>query len=198
MTQFLRFKISALCGLIALTATSCGNYMGGKSVQVSSDGVYYGATADLSGLSGNGTSTLGNYTCPNSPNALPNSDSSAYSSAGKYSVCWQSSDISKIAVHGTTQGSNGICVFPIQYIDSSHVYFKPDVTTGLPYNSCATIGASSSTTNSSVGSALEFAFSGMSYNAVFIVDDADKYAMQMCLSNGSSGGCPVYSYGKFR
>lgn len=172
--------------------------MGGtRGVQVSSDAVHYGATADLSGLSGGGTTTLGNYTCPNTANVLPNSDTSAYSTAGKYTVCSQSSDISKIAVHGTTQGSNGICVFPIQYVDSSHVYFKPDLTTGLPYTSCATIGSSSSSSSNS-GTALEFAFSGMSYNAVFIVDDTDKYTMQMCLANASSGGCPVYSYGKFR
>ncbi len=193
MTTLQGFKTSALCGLIALLATSCGNYAGGgRGIQVSTSGVYYGATADLSGLSGQGSTTEGDYTCPNTANILPNSDSSNISNAGKYTVCSQTKDVTKIKVHGNTLASSGICVFPVQYIDSSHVYFKPDLSTGLPLSNCATISSS----NSSAG--LEFAFSGMNFNAVFIVDDTDNYTMQACLAAASSGGCPLYSYGKFR
>lgn len=191
MTKLQRLPITALCGLMALTATSCGNYMGGTSaVRVTSSGVHYGATADLSGLSGGGTTKDGNYTCPNTANVLSNSDSAAYSNAGKYTVCSNSTDITAIKVHGTTMGSSGICVFPVQYIDSSHVYFKPDLTTGLPYSICQTVNSASS--------GLEFTFSGMNFNAVFIVDDTSQSQMQMCLANANAGGCPLYSYGKFR
>jgi hypothetical protein len=138
--------------------------------------------------------TDGNYTCPNTANVLSNSDSAAYSNAGKYTVCSQTSNIANIKIHGTTMGSNGICVFPVQFIDSSHVYFKPDLSTGLPMASCATI--SSSGTSSSSG--IELTFTGISFNAVFIVDDSSKDMMQMCLANANAGGCPLYSYGKFR
>jgi hypothetical protein len=192
MTKLLSPKITALCGLIALTATSCGNYVGSTSVSriSTSSGVHYGATADLSALSGGGTTSDGNYTCPNTANVLSNSDSSYTTSAGRYTVCSQTSNLANIKVHGTTMGSNTICVFPIQQVDSSHVYFKPDLSTGLPYASCATITSSSS--------GLEFIFAGMSFNAVFIVDDIYKNQMQSCLANANPGACPVYSYGQFR
>jgi hypothetical protein len=172
--------------------------MGGKTVRVTSSGVHYGATADLTGLSGSGSTTDGNYSCPNTPNVLSNSDSSSYSNAGKYTVCTQSSNISMIKIHGTTMGSNGICVFPVQYVDSSHVYFKPDLTTGLPLSNCATISSSSSSSGSSSGSGIELTFSGINFNAVFIVDDTNQGQMQTCLATANAGGCPLYSYGKFR
>jgi len=179
-------------GLIASLATSCGNYAGGgRGLRVSSSGINYGATADLTGLSGLGTTTDGVYSCPNTANVLSNGDA-LYSSAGKYTVCTQSSNAANIKIHGQTNGSNGICVFPIQVVDSSHIYFKPDLTTGLPLNSCATVDATSTSNG------IAMSFSNIAYNAAFIVDDADQAAMQLCLANGNSGGCPQYSYGKFR
>jgi hypothetical protein len=83
-------------------------------------------------------------------------------------------------------------LFPIQYIDSTHAFYKPDLTTGLPLANCVTIDSS----NSSNG--VEMSFANITFNAAFIVDDTDKDQMQLCLANANSSACPLYSYGKFR
>jgi hypothetical protein len=179
-------------GLIALLVSSCGNYAGGaRGIRISSNGISYGATADLSGLSGIGNTTEGNYTCPNSANVLPNGDSN-YDSKGKYTVCTNASNQANILIHGKTRASSGFCLFPIQYIDSTHAFYKPDLTTGLPLANCVTIDSS----NSSNG--VEMSFANITFNAAFIVDDTDKDQMQLCLANANSSACPLYSYGKFR
>jgi hypothetical protein len=186
-------KTTVLFGLIATLSTACGNYVGGnRGIRVSTSGVNYGTTADLTALSGGGTSTYGTYTCPNSPNVLPSNTDNLGSNAGKYTVCTDSQSTANIMLHGNTNGSSTICVFPLQYIDSTHTYFKPDTSTGLPLSTCSSVTSATSSNGVTMG------FAGMSFNAVIIVDDTDQAAMQLCLANASPGGCPNYSYGKFR
>jgi hypothetical protein len=183
---------TALGGLIALLATSCGNVVNHRGdLQVSTNGVQYGASADLGALSGSGSTTANGYSCPNSANVFP-SDGNTYDPAGQYSVCMNTTDVSTILVHGQTRGSSAFCVFPIQYVDSSHSYWKPDPSTGLPMVSCANVPTASGSPG------VSFTFSSTNYNAVIIVDDTNKDAMQTCLVSANVGGCPTYSYGKFR
>jgi hypothetical protein len=41
-------------------------------------------------------------------------------------------------------------------------------------------------------------FAGVSYNAVFIVEQQNKAQMDNCLAINNYGYCPDFSYGRFR
>ncbi|MCM2322432.1 MAG: hypothetical protein NDJ90_04135 [Oligoflexia bacterium] len=135
------------------------------------------------------TESSGDFSCPGSPNVVPDYDSENDGS-GYFTVCASRTDNAKLFIRGQTARSNTICVFPAQVVDSRHTYWKPELGTGLPWNQCV------SAIEDVEGALLTFA--GINFNAVFIVEEMDRDQMQLCLGNGNYYGCPAYSFGRFR
>jgi hypothetical protein len=174
-----------LClALSVLACLSCGNDVRlGKGNSSSSSGVFYGADANLTSNS----TSVGEFTCPNQPNVFPSNDGNV-NNAGQFTVCTSSAANNKVMIEGTPISSSTLCFFPIQRVDSNHIYFIPDPSTGLPTFQC-----SSGTSNQWIEQ-----FSGGTFNALFVVDSTDESSMQNCLALAETYACPTYSYGSFR
>ncbi|HAR43178.1 MAG TPA: hypothetical protein DCS07_11220 [Bdellovibrionales bacterium] len=166
----------------ALLLGGCGNMSKpGKIIAPASTFSPGGIPGDLSAASSD------EYVCPATPNVLADYDFE-FNGSGTYTVC-QSQNLENIEIHGKTAQSNTICVFPIQYVNEQNIYWKPELATGRPLSSCITV-------NSTAG--VYATFPGITFNAVFIVENTDRWQMEQCLITGTYATCPHYSYGKFR
>jgi hypothetical protein len=105
-----------------------------------------------------------------------------------YKVCTLKTDALSIAVKGQAPKSDTVCAFPAQYDDQAHVYARMVGSTGVPMVQCASISSGSAA----------FRFTGITYNALFVVESPDKTKMSNCLATSNSYLCPHYSFGKFR
>jgi hypothetical protein len=134
------------------------------------------------------TTTVGDFICPKAFNTAPDYD---YDLDGSkfYRICKHKSSANDVLVWGKTSKDKQVCVFPVEYVDRDHLYAKPDTSTGLPLVTCAD--------NNEV-SGLAMRFPGITFNALFIVEGADKAQMQSCLKQSNFYLCPHYTYGKFR
>ncbi len=175
--------------ILAALSTSCANSLGAKAGP---------PNPYATGVSFSDTSLYQNqqgvFTCPTAANVLPSgSASSTVGLNDQYTVCTDTASTAQILVHGQTSASSIVCVFPAQVIDAAHIYTKPDLTTGLPWYQCVdTSQLPTSTTGAS------FTFTGIAFNAAFIVEGPDVQTMQRCLYTNAPGACPAYSYGEFR
>ncbi len=141
----------------------------------------------VGGATGSPRGLNGDYTCTGAKNVKPDYDWD-FNGSGFYQVCGHKSDASKALLLPVVSTSGRVCVFPAQAYEGRKVYVKPGLDT-LPIVKCSEV--------SSAGLPLQF--SNMTYNAVFVVAEADKNAMQACLFAGNYYACPRnWSYGTFR
>jgi hypothetical protein len=140
-------------------------------------------------------STNGLYLCPTSPNVVPSYDR-RLDGSGFFRVCRHRTSTADIKIHGHAYSNAGICVFPIQYVDATHIYAKPDVRTGAPWSQCYPLPSGDSQHLEETG--VYGNFPSISWNAAVIVDPADNVTMRTCLALGQLSRCPEYSLGKFR
>jgi hypothetical protein len=175
-----------------LGASSCANNVGGGGTEnrpnVTSNDSYVNNISAT-----NGSITNAGYNCPDTANVLPSSNSGT-TFTDRWTVCTNTQNTYDIEVQGTATQAQ-VCIFPATVINSTSVYPFPDTsstssgtTTGLPWFQCVS--------PSSAGTYAVFA--GISYNAVFIVEESNADAMQACLYTNSQTSCPPYSYGEFR
>ncbi len=134
------------------------------------------------------TETVGEFTCPKTPNTAPDYD---YDLDGSkfYRICKHKTLVSDILLWGKSGAEKQICIFPVEYVDRDHMYAKPDTSTGQPLVSCVD-------NNEAAGQVLRFP--SITYNALFVVEGSDKLQMQSCLKQMNFFLCPHYTYGKFR
>ena len=173
-----------ISSLIAITALSgCGNLMKANLPTPPKSSQQTANPATSSTVS----SVNGNFTCPNQANVLPDVD--VYlNGSDDFTVCPSTQNATDILIHGKTQISAQICVCPVSYVDSTHVYWKPDVATGAPLFQCS----------DETSAGVTETFTNMNYNAVYIVEGPYKDAMIACLVEGNAYACPHYSFGEFR
>ena len=186
MKPSLLSKILVLPAMFALTAilSGCGNNPRLMSNKVNVNDESQSSWYDDSYL--RDTRNEGDYVCPVQTNIFPVDDTSY--GEGEFRVCTHRASVSEILIHGQTRVSDKICVFPAERVDDSHVFFKPDAASGLPWSQCGAPTAA--------GFFAKFA--GVKYNVVFIVEAPDKQAMERCLAMNTPYSCPVYSRGQFR
>lgn len=128
------------------------------------------------------------FICPTEANIKPHHDTEL-DGQGQYATCYARSSLYQIRVDATVESPpDKICVFPIQYVDSTTSYLKPDLQTGRPLSVCAGFVEGRSL----------FDFDLIRYNALIVVPEASREAMTSCLESGQAWACPAYSYGKFR
>jgi hypothetical protein len=130
------------------------------------------------------------YNCPSQANVVPDYDWD-FNGTGYYTVCPSKNNLSDILVHGNAPIQGPICVFPAQIASNGQVFAKPDVNKndGSPWVQCLSPG----------NDGVHMSFTGISWNAAFIVDAADVQQMSLCIQGGIYMYCPKhYSFGSFR
>lgn len=120
-------------------------------------------------------------------------------SRNTFVACPAKSGSSNVALMAQTT-SFDICAFPVQEINTSAIFVKPDLSTGQPIYQCTTLTRASSQVIT-VWSQLNFA--STNYNALIVIKKEDLTRMLACLMDPSvaSNGmqtCPSFSYGAFR
>lgn len=182
-------RFSSIIGILAalMTSSACFNHRGaGKAVTSSQSHLtQYSQTDDSNAL----------YLCPTAPNIIPSYDR-RLDGSGYFRACRHRTSNADVKLHGQAYSNSGVCIFPIQYVDSRNIYAKPDLQTGLPWSQCYPLPTSEGGTV--VDSGIYANFPGISWNAVVVVDPYDNLAMRACLSSGQLSQCPDYSLGKFR
>ncbi|MCM2278276.1 MAG: hypothetical protein NDJ89_09390 [Oligoflexia bacterium] len=174
-------RILFLVPLLTMLGSSCARF--GKAYVPRASESSYSRSPALAFES----ESASEYACPSVSNVNPDYDR-MLDGSGYFTVCPSNQDSSKLLIHGQTAESERICIFPAQYIDSRHIYWKPELAGGLPWTECAL--------PTEQGAFAQFP--GVNYNAVFIVEERFRDQMQLCLSNGDYYGCPAYSFGRFR
>ena len=151
------------CGALALAliTLSCGNNAGrsleGKSAPGSPTGV--------SSLPLFTTTSIGNFTCPVNVNVLPNGTSSSPIGPGTFTVCPNNSTASRILVHGQTQSSTVVCVFPALVSTSGLLTVQREPTRQVPWYQCVDISQLTTPTDGA-----QFELTGVTFNAAFIME----------------------------
>ncbi len=176
--------VAAVTGLMLFSA--CGNTTY-RSEQITAGSSSYNPSVSTDSAVTVDDTLDANYTCPQSANTLPDYDYKNDGS-GKYTVCEKKDSTAEILIHGKTSEYGAVCVFPVQVIDESHIYVKPDVATGLPMVTCY----------EATKRGVYAKFAGVRFNATFIVEYQYANAMRACLLSGNYYTCPNYSYGRFR
>lgn len=132
-----------------------------------------------------------NFDCPFEDNVTPMEDW-MLDGSGHFEVCPSKKNAAEILIHGQTYASDTICVFPVEWIDSSSVFVKPDLTNGAILYKCGKATSKGTTVK----------FENTDYNSVFIVES--PYVQQFLKCAEGKDVCPetpytgYYSFGKFR
>ena len=185
---------SVIFPTLAILASGCGQ-IGGSHFLPTLNTPQYQGSASASTITPGVQSGNGNYSCTMTTNVQP--DSNWYSlSQGYYYACPsnQSGDNADVLVKNDLPNSATICAYPVQYVDSQHVYVKPDATTGLPWVECVAAQAGMT----------YFSFASVNYNALIVVTPDNKLQMTDCIItagfelNQAGVSCPNFSYGQFR
>jgi hypothetical protein len=158
----------------AILTTGCGG-IGTNSINYNSVG--NSAASSSSNIANtSGTTTIDGFTCPNSPNVIPQASNTA-GAEDNFTVCTNSTP-GQLFITGTTTGSDQICVIPVL---STNNVGTPNLSVQIqcPF--------------ASGGNGIQVTYSTISYNAVAIVEAASAVQMYNCLAYG--GTCPNYSYG---
>jgi len=125
----------------------------------------------------------GQYTCPSSPNVVPSgSNVNPTNAAGtaafdNFTVCKDTATPSQILIHGSTESSNTLCVYPV--LNQTLLYSGSSLMV-----QCQPITSS--------GVVINF---GTTFDSVIIVESQNESAMTSCLVNGYLASCPQYSIG---
>ena len=129
-----------------------------------------------------------NFTCPGTPNALPNLDETVTGN-DYFSVCTSKTagNFSDLLITGKSSASNSLCVVPVQMQSTTQFAPKLDAK-GYPIYSC------SAPTADGVPVSLP---SANSFNAVIIVEAPYLNSLLTCLEENFAD-CPNYSFGKIR
>lgn len=174
-------SIPLIAGACLLWLSACGSLQNYELNQVRKTA--QGSASPLT----NDTGEDPEYSCPEDPNVIP--DYADIDDTGNFTVCRHRNNAAQILVHGTTRVSSTLCIYPVEIVDESHVFTKPDLSQGgAPTFQC--IGATEKGVYAN--------FQQMSYNAVFIVEGPDRARMSACLVRGDYMTCPRFSYGRFR
>ncbi len=184
-----RLGLSATALSLAVFFVACGK-MGSPSKIKVLDGVKQNLVQSTANNGGFPQDTA--HTCPAQPNILPLTGSYHSDGSDRYTLCPAKANETAFSIHGVPHSSGGpnpkICVFPYLVIDATQSYPVWDQN-NVPYAQCLPM------TNQT----MVFSFPGTVFNAVFIVDDADKDLMSYCLTQSNWGLCPAgYSFGWFR
>jgi hypothetical protein len=158
----------------AALATGCGGIGGGSNYYKVGNSSSTSSTSNTANTSG--TTTIDGFTCPNSPNVIPQASNTA-GAEDNFTVCTNSTP-GQLFITGNTTGSDQICVIPVL---SSNNVGTPNLSVQIqcPF--------------ASGGNGIQLTYSTISYNAVAIVEAANAVQMYNCLAYG--GTCPNYSYG---
>ena len=150
-------------------------------------------SVDSSGsfVSGGGSSDSG-FRCPSSPNVLPSDPYNATSGVGEYVACQRVDSAGTIRLKGAPRSTGQrICAFPAKvYDDVTGGRVVPKLQGAIAFSFCGT----------PIAERLDFGFAhDLDYNAVYVVDEAQRLEMQSCLTSGNRWSCPsAHSYGRFR
>lgn len=157
---------------VSLLLSGCGPHLSGDDKEELETNYAYSQISD------------GNYTCTSSPNLLP---SDPYGVDGnKYFGCANSSAPTKIKIKGQSADERNVCVYPIQFLNSTQFVYKMDGQ-GQPMYYCY---------DSWSHPAAELEFSYTNYNAAAVVDYSKRAQMSSCLVSGQN--CPKHSIGRIR
>src|SRR5262249_30566162 len=126
-------------------------------------------------------------TCPQSANVIPDYDTNL-NGTDLFTVCTSKQNNYDLLIHGTTESSPTICIYPATYADATHIYYKPDVQTGGPLVTCVAAQSGGD----------KVSFNGINYNYVFIVEQPYEDQMTTCLTTMSYEQCPHFSAGQIR
>lgn len=130
----------------------------------------------------------GPWICPTDYNVKPLHDREL-DGTGHYAACYARSSLYDIRIDSAhSSPPETICAFPVQVIDESTSFLKPDLETGRPLSLCSKF----------IEGRAFFTFDLIKYNAVILVPSTSREAMTSCLETGQAAYCPPYSYGKFR
>jgi hypothetical protein len=142
-------------------------------------------------VSGGGSSDSG-FRCPSSPNVLPSDPYSAASGIGEYVACQKVDSAGTIRLKGAPRSTGQrVCAFPAKvYDDVTGGRVVPKLQGAIAFSFCGT----------PIAERLDFGFAhDLDYNAVYVVDEAQRLEMQSCLTSGNRWSCPsAHSYGRFR
>lgn len=167
-------------GLIAVSGalSACG-----KNTQRYPDWSNQSTTTGLQGSSGTALSQA--TKCSAQPNINSTTNSYAPQTDRQYHACkanlvgGSSSQIALFPADGTQKN---ICVFPVQYINNS-----PAVIVANPYAPASSRYVLQCGTVAGTGSVMNF--SGISYQAAFIVNSVDASVFVNCLATGNLSYC---------
>lgn len=174
--------------LITTSLLILGASVSGCANRLLSDDPYGAGNLSVSqDLSAPGNADLSQFQCPSNPNVLPEYDQHL-DGTGQYTACASTASTADLLLHGQTVSSTAICVYPAQYVDATHIFTKPDPSTGAPIYSCQEISPDG----------VKVSFPSVNYNMVFVVEQPNRQAMSNCLITHDYTSCPVYSYGRFR
>jgi hypothetical protein len=182
---------------IPLLMSACGGNLGARAPTAVSKASYqlnYGTGYWDSDEFFAEVQAVGEYECPSKPNVLPAYDWDI-DGTNRYRVCASSVSNANVLIYGepsSAEKANRICVFPLQYVDRTHVFIKPDLTTGRALVKCVPASQSNGATVS---------FPATNFNMVLIVESKDFELAQACLDpirGVDFFSCPHYAYGKFR
>lgn len=173
--------------------TGCGVALGPRAPRAVAKASYQGGYWNPDSLLSE-SEAQGEFECPTQPNVIPKYDWDI-DGTNRYRVCESPTSTANLLIFGIPSGaeeSNMICVFPLQYIDRTHVFVKPDIARGGALFQCV---------KADQASGANVSFTATNFNMVLIVESKDLELAQECL-NPFKGvdftACPHYSYGRFR
>ncbi|MCC7441100.1 MAG: hypothetical protein IT285_05690 [Bdellovibrionales bacterium] len=143
------------------------------------------------------------FQCPGAPNVLPNYDFNL-DGTEFWEVCHHPEELPRIRISGATVNAPVVCVYPVEINDENgSISLKKDAATQTLIKKCVTASVSDGYYTKTYYDFYDkdLSFSGILYNAVFIVKQTNTAQMEVCL-DGPLGAnvnfCPPYSFGRFR
>jgi hypothetical protein len=189
--------LSFTFGALVILTSACGNIVTNPVLGTSSSGLQAGATTNVVSSNANGTSGLDlAEQCSEAPNVV--STGMSESIYNEYHAC----DISNgstagVKIFGEDQTTKTVCIFPANQNNGQATVFlmNPEAAIENAYAvQCVSVNSNSGTT---------MAFPNLTFNSVYVVDQADVQSMAECLSSGELSACAAnngfsYSFGQFR
>jgi hypothetical protein len=191
MTMQTKKKLwSAVILSMAILTTGCGNVMHKQDSSLSAPQGSYALTAGAYDPLANGghPDEQDQYSCPAQANILPQNEART-DGTDRYTVCASKTSQTAIVVHpeaysAVSASGERLCAYPIQVVDSTHVFPKINQYGGAMFQCFDP-------------SSPQLDFPKTQFNALVVVAEADQLSMSRCLES-TGVQCPSYSYGKFR
>lgn len=170
-------RLFSFCALFALAVTGCAN--GNLDVDTAPSSMLSSSSGQSTSLA---TTAFKGFSCPSYTNIVPDGSSDLDAFTG----CADSTSTSEVLLQGHPYDTSTVCVFAAEALSGGT--YAVTSSSGAPYVECV---------NMSSGSAL-IAFSGISFNALYVVNPTNEQAMYSCLLSNGGETCPPYAYGEFR